>query len=75
MTRRDYLEMIPAAASKGAALGFLASHLGVPLAEVIAVGDQENDIEIVRAAGRTAPPEEQGGLLALFTDILAEYFE
>jgi Cof subfamily protein (haloacid dehalogenase superfamily) len=91
MTRRDYLEMIPPAASKGAALGFLASHLGVPLAEVIAVGDEENDLEMIRTAGlgvampqapetvrrgagRVAPPEEQGGLLALFTEILPEYF-
>ena len=91
MTRRDYLEMIPTAASKGAALHFLASHLGVPLEETIAVGDQENDLEMIRAAGfgvampqasetvrgaagRVAPPEDQGGLLALFTEILPEYF-
>jgi Cof subfamily protein (haloacid dehalogenase superfamily) len=92
MTRRDYLEMIPSTTSKGAALGFLATHLGVPLAEVIAVGDQENDLEMIcaaglgvampqapetvrRAAGRVAPPDEQGGLLALFTELLPEYFE
>jgi hydroxymethylpyrimidine pyrophosphatase-like HAD family hydrolase len=91
MTRRDYLEMIPPAASKGAALRFLASHLGVPLEETIAVGDQENDLEMIRAAGlgvpmplasetvrgaagRVAPPDDQGGLLALFTEILPEFF-
>jgi Cof subfamily protein (haloacid dehalogenase superfamily) len=91
MTRRDYLEMIPPAASKGAALRFLASHLGVPLEQTIAAGDQENDLEMIRAAGlgiamplspdtvraaagRVAPPDEQGGLLALFTEILPEYF-
>ena len=91
MTRSDYLEMIPAAASKGAALRFLAAHLGVRLEEVIAVGDQENDLEMIRAAGlgvampespetvrqaagRVAPPDEQGGLLALFTEILPDYF-
>ena len=92
MTRSDYLEMIPPAASKGAALRFLASHLGVPLEQVVAVGDQENDIEMIRvaglgvampkapetvrgAAGRVAPPDDQGGLLALFTEILPEFFE
>src|SRR5204863_8043427 len=32
MTRRDYLEMIPPTASKGAALRVVADHLGVPLA-------------------------------------------
>jgi Cof subfamily protein (haloacid dehalogenase superfamily) len=91
MSRVDYLEMIPPAASKGAALRFLASHLEVPLAEVIAVGDQENDMEMIRAAGlgiampqspevvrkaagRVAPPDDQGGLLALFTEIMPEYF-
>jgi len=91
MTRSDYLEMIPPTASKGAALRFLAAHLGVPLEQVIAVGDQENDMEMIRAAGlgvamplapepvrqaagRVAPPDDQGGLLALFTEILPEYF-
>jgi Cof subfamily protein (haloacid dehalogenase superfamily) len=51
MTRRDYLEMIPAEASKGTALRHLAAHLGIPLERVIAVGDQENDLEMIRAAG------------------------
>jgi Cof subfamily protein (haloacid dehalogenase superfamily) len=50
-TRRDYLEIIPVAASKGAALSRLAAHLEVPLARVVAVGDQENDLEMLRAAG------------------------
>jgi Cof subfamily protein (haloacid dehalogenase superfamily) len=50
-TRRDYLEMIPAEASKGAALRHLAAHLGIPLERVIAVGDQENDLEMIRSAG------------------------
>lgn len=51
MTRTDYLEMIPAAASKGEALRRLAAHLGVPLGRVVAVGDQENDREMLLAAG------------------------
>lgn len=50
-TRRDYLEIIPVAASKGAALARLAAHLGVPIERVVAVGDQENDLEMLRAAG------------------------
>ena len=51
MTRTDYLEMIPAAASKGAALRHLATHLGVPMDRIVAVGDQENDLEMIQAAG------------------------
>ena len=50
-TRADYLEIIPVAASKGAALSRLAAYLNVPLARVVAVGDQENDLEMLREAG------------------------
>lgn len=50
-TRRDYLEIIPVEASKGAALAQLVAHLGVPIERVVAVGDQENDLEMLRAAG------------------------
>jgi hypothetical protein len=50
-TRRDYLEIIPVEASKGAALARLAAHLGVPIERVVAVGDQENDLEMLHAAG------------------------
>lgn len=50
-TRRDYLEIIPVGASKGAAMVRLSAHLGVPLEKVVAVGDQENDVEMLREAG------------------------
>jgi len=50
-TRHDYLEIIPVAASKGAALAHLAGHVGVPLERVVTVGDQENDLEMLREAG------------------------
>jgi len=91
MTRTDYLEMIPAGASKGAALSALAEHVGVPLDRVVAVGDHENDLEMIQAAGmgiampgapasvraaadRVAPAATEGGLLALFREILPRYF-
>jgi Cof subfamily protein (haloacid dehalogenase superfamily) len=50
-TRGDYLEIIPVGASKGAAMTRLSAHLGVPLERVVAVGDQENDVEMLREAG------------------------
>lgn len=50
-TRADYLEIIPVGASKGAALTRLTAHLGVPLERVVAVGDQENDVEMLGEAG------------------------
>lgn len=51
LSRPNYLELLPAGASKGEALRFLAGHLGIPLERVIAVGDQENDLEMIQAAG------------------------
>ena len=38
-------------ASKGAALQFLAGHLGIDIAETMAIGDGSNDISMLRAAG------------------------
>jgi Cof subfamily protein (haloacid dehalogenase superfamily) len=50
-SRPGLLELLPAGVSKGVALRVLAGHLGVPLARVIAAGDQENDIEMISEAG------------------------
>jgi Cof subfamily protein (haloacid dehalogenase superfamily) len=90
-SHEKYLELLPATASKGRALGELAAHVGVPLARVVAVGDQENDLEMIAAAGtgvampeapeqvraaadRVAPAPAEGGLLALFREVLPDYF-
>ena len=90
-THQKYLELLPTTASKGRALADLAAHVSVPLAHVVAVGDQENDLEMIRAAGigvampqapegvraaadRVAPTPAEGGLLALFREILPDYF-
>ena len=50
-TAEHYLELLPVASTKGAALAHLAAHLGVPLDRVVAVGDHDNDLEMVEAAG------------------------
>jgi Cof subfamily protein (haloacid dehalogenase superfamily) len=47
----QYLEILPAGVSKGAALLAMLAALGVPPAEVIAVGDNWNDLEMIEAAG------------------------
>lgn len=39
------------AASKGQALAFLARKLGVSQAETMAIGDQDNDVDMVAWAG------------------------
>ncbi|GAA2857059.1 HAD family hydrolase [Streptosporangium fragile] len=46
-----YLEVLPEGTSKGVALRELAELRGVPLAEVAAVGDNPNDIDMIVATG------------------------
>lgn len=50
-SEETYLEILPVGSSKGVALEFVAAHLGIPLGEVVAVGDNLNDLEMLRAAG------------------------
>lgn len=47
----EYLEVLPAGVSKGTALTRLAQFTGVPIERMVAVGDNCNDIEMVKAAG------------------------
>ena len=47
----NYLEILAAGVSKGDALSHLAAKMGIPVSEMIAVGDNPNDIEMIRAAG------------------------
>ncbi|WP_083809977.1 Cof-type HAD-IIB family hydrolase [Coriobacterium glomerans] len=45
------IEVSDAGATKGAALLWLCGHLGIPVADSVAFGDNINDISMVRAAG------------------------
>jgi len=47
----DYLELIPARIDKGTALRKVAYVLGVELTEVLAIGNQLNDLAMLKAAG------------------------
>lgn len=47
----DFINLLAPRVSKGKALEILASHLGISLAEVIAVGDGSNDISLLATAG------------------------
>ncbi len=47
----DNLELMPEGVGKGAALLELAGRLGVPREGVMAVGDYDNDLDMVQAAG------------------------
>lgn len=58
------LEALPAGGTKGEAVAWLAGELGIDASEVVAVGDDRNDIEMLQWAGRGiamahAPPDVQ----------------
>lgn len=46
-----FIEVVPQGVDKGTGLAWLADYLGIPQASVMAVGDQENDLPMVRWAG------------------------
>jgi Cof subfamily protein (haloacid dehalogenase superfamily) len=46
-----YLNIVHAGADKGRALTMVCEHLGVPLAETMAIGDAAPDLEMMRVAG------------------------
>jgi len=50
-TLATLVEMTPPETSKGAALQFLAQHLNIPLAQTMAIGDEENDVSMLQVAG------------------------
>lgn len=61
-SQSDFLEILPGNVSKGAALPVLAEAAGVPLRRVVAAGDGDNDVSMLRAAGfgvavEGSPPE------------------
>jgi Cof subfamily protein (haloacid dehalogenase superfamily) len=47
----NFLEFVAPGVSKGDALAWLARRRGIPLAEVMAIGDQFNDFEMIAMAG------------------------
>ena len=47
----DFINVIAAGVSKGKALEALASFLGIPLTEVMAIGDGPNDVSLLSTAG------------------------
>ena len=47
----EFLEFVAPRVSKGEALRWLARREGIPMAQVMAVGDQLNDLDMIAAAG------------------------
>lgn len=51
MSKPNFLEMSALSVNKGAALAFLAERFGIAQAEIMAIGDSLNDIEMIQYAG------------------------
>ncbi len=50
-TSKNLLEFIPPESGKGRGIEILANILGIEMSQVISVGDQVNDLEMIEAAG------------------------
>ena len=66
----EYLEIMAPGVDKGSALVDIARHYGTGLDETMGVGDAENDIELLRAAGwgvamANSPPEVKAAAKAV----------
>ena len=48
---RGFWEIAPKGYSKGSAIAFLADRLQIPIADTVAVGDSNNDLEMFQCAG------------------------
>lgn len=48
---KEYLEIVPKGVSKGNALRMFCEQFGIPVEDTIAVGDENNDIAMIEAAG------------------------
>ena len=68
----EYLEFVPLGISKGAAVRFLAAHLNIPVENTIAVGDAENDIPMLHAAGLGVAMKNAANDIKQYADYITE---
>jgi hydroxymethylpyrimidine pyrophosphatase-like HAD family hydrolase len=50
-SEKSLYEILPKGVSKGTVLPRLAEHLGIDMRRTVAIGDYDNDVSILRAAG------------------------
>ena len=67
----DNFEAHAAGAGKGTALKWLCRHRGIPLAQTIAMGDAENDLDLLKAAGAAVAMGDGAACVREIADFLA----
>lgn len=70
----EFVEVLDPTVDKGAALRFVAAHLGVPMEQTAAIGDSWNDAPLLEAAGLgiamgSAPQELRAVAAAVVSDL------
>lgn len=70
----EFVEVLNPAVDKGKALRFVAGRLGIPMEEVVAIGDSWNDAPLLQAAGfgvamGSAPPQLRETAAAVVGDV------
>lgn len=66
----NFLEVLDKNVSKGRALGFVMEHLSLKKEEVMAFGDEENDLPMFAAAGFSAAPSSANESIKAQADIV-----
>jgi Cof subfamily protein (haloacid dehalogenase superfamily) len=70
-THARIVEGVPLGISKGRALAFLADYLGVPRQATIAIGDQDNDADMVAWAGLGVAMQNGNEAVKRVADVIA----
>ncbi len=65
---RSFYEMVPRGVSKGEGLLRVAQQLDIPMEHTIGIGDYENDLSLLQAAGFSAAPENAIGAAKRLAD-------
>ncbi len=66
-----HLEVTRAGVNKGSALRELAAYMGIPLERVVAIGDEQNDISMLRIAGLAVAMGNASGEVKAVADSVA----
>ena len=68
---KEWLDVMPAGANKGAALHHMADTLGIDIAETAAFGDYLNDYELLQEAGTAVAMDNAHPQLKDVADVIA----